>query len=102
MTTMHAVSPEADRHDDDQDYSLKDTNPDLGERWPSGGAYGGRGWMNSERYASTYDLVEQTFYLYVRVVKAKDLPPSAITASSAYLSATVTRFFGKRSARKPA
>ena len=28
--------------------------------------------------------------------------PSAITASSAYLSATVTRFLGKRSARKPA
>ncbi|PON52801.1 Phosphoribosyltransferase [Parasponia andersonii] len=69
------------------DYSLKDTNPDLGERWPSigggvgGGVYGGRGWMNSERYSSTYDLVEQMFYLYVRVVKAKDLPPSAITAS---------------------
>jgi hypothetical protein len=60
---------------------LKDTDPQLGERWPSGGAYGGRGWMNGERYASTYDLVEQVSYLYVRIVKAKDLPSSSITAS---------------------
>jgi len=37
--------------------------------------------MNGERYASTFDLVEQMSYLYVRVVKAKDLPPSSITAS---------------------
>ncbi|EEF49182.1 FT-interacting protein 1 [Ricinus communis] len=66
---------------DQDDYTLKDTNPQLGERWPAGGAYGGRGWMHSERYASTYDLVEQMSYLYVRVVKAKDLPPSSITGS---------------------
>jgi hypothetical protein len=37
--------------------------------------------MNGERYASTFDLVEQMSYLYVRVVKAKDLPPSSITGS---------------------
>ncbi|KAJ8748802.1 hypothetical protein K2173_011358 [Erythroxylum novogranatense] len=66
----------------EDDYNLKETNPQLGERWPSGGVYGGRGWMNNgDRFASTYDLVEQTFYLYVRVVKAKDLPPSTITGS---------------------
>ncbi|KAL5549757.1 hypothetical protein UlMin_004988 [Ulmus minor] len=81
--TMHTASPQMPP---DEDYNLKDTNPELGERWPSGGggiggAYGGRGWMSSERYASTYDLVEQMFYLYVRVVKAKDLPPSTITGS---------------------
>lgn len=79
---MHnVVDPVAER---DEDYSLKDTNPELGERWPSGGSvggvHGGRGWMNSERYATTYDLVEQMFYLYVRVVKAKDVPPSGVTA----------------------
>ncbi|RYR43937.1 hypothetical protein Ahy_A08g040315 isoform A [Arachis hypogaea] len=34
-----------------------------------------------ERFSSTYDLVEQMFYLYVRVVKAKDLPPSTLTSS---------------------
>ena len=66
---------------DQDDYTLKVTNPQLGERWPAGGAYGGRGWMNSERYASTYDLVKQMSYLYVRVVKAKELPPSSIIGS---------------------
>ncbi|KAL9371360.1 hypothetical protein Peur_036500 [Populus x canadensis] len=78
--TMHPANPPAHSSDPD-DFDLKDTNPKLGERWPSGGAYGGRGWMNGERYASTFDLVEQMSYLYVRVVKAKDLPPSSITAS---------------------
>ncbi|KAL3580185.1 hypothetical protein D5086_018020 [Populus alba] len=78
--TMHPANPPAHSSDPD-DFDLKDTNPKLGERWPSGGAYGGRGWMNGERYASTFDLVEQMSYLYVRVVKAKDLPPSSITGS---------------------
>ncbi|XP_050385201.1 FT-interacting protein 1 [Argentina anserina] len=79
--TMQPVRPQAP-HGHEEDYDLKDTNPQLGERWPNGGAYGGRGWMSGgERYTSTYDLVEQMFYLYVRVVKAKDLPPSSITAS---------------------
>ncbi|KAJ4850620.1 FT-interacting protein 1 [Turnera subulata] len=76
--TMHSANPPTNSSDPD-DFNLKDTNPQLGERWPSGGVYGGRGWMNSERFASTYDLVEQMSYLYVRVVKAKDLPPSVIT-----------------------
>ncbi|XP_061997199.1 FT-interacting protein 1 [Rosa rugosa] len=79
--TMQPVRPQAP-HSYEEDYDLKDTNPQLGERWPNGGAYGGGGWMSGgERFASTYDLVEQMFYLYVRVVKAKDLPPSSITAS---------------------
>lgn len=73
---MHQANPQA--HPSlQEDYQLKDTNPQLGERWPNGAGYGGRGWMSSDRY----DLVEQTFYLYVRVVKAKDLPPSTITGS---------------------
>ncbi|KDP43429.1 hypothetical protein JCGZ_16716 [Jatropha curcas] len=80
LYTMHSVN-QPDHPSEQDDYSLKDTNPQLGERWPAGGAFGGRGWMNSERYASTYDLVEQMSYLYVRVVKAKDLPPSSITGS---------------------
>ncbi|XVF79584.1 hypothetical protein PTKIN_Ptkin15bG0000900 [Pterospermum kingtungense] len=67
---------------DQEDYNLKDTNPQLGDqRWPNGGAYGGRGWTSGEKFTSTYDLVEQMFYLYVRVVKAKDLPPSSVTGS---------------------
>ncbi|KAL6992065.1 FT-interacting protein 1 [Sarracenia purpurea var. burkii] len=75
------VNPQAHPSQRD-DYELKETNPQLGERWPNGGGFGGRGWMNGgERLTSTYDLVEQMFYLYVRVVKAKDLPPSSITGS---------------------
>lgn len=78
--TMRQGNPQA--HPNlQEDYELKDTNPQLGERWPNGAGFGGRGWMSSERFTSTYDLVEQTFYLYVRVVKAKDLPPSSITGS---------------------
>ncbi|GKV27521.1 hypothetical protein SLEP1_g36687 [Rubroshorea leprosula] len=78
--TMHSVTPQG-HPAEPEDYNLKDTNPQLGERWPSGGVYGGRGWMSGERFASTYDLVEQMFYLYVRVVKAKNLAPSSITGS---------------------
>lgn len=80
LTMHHQVNPQA-RPSPEDDYEVKDTSPQLGDQWPSGGAYGGRGWMNSERYTSTYDLVEQMFYLYVRVVKAKDLPPNSITAT---------------------
>ncbi|KAF5738362.1 C2 domain-containing family protein [Tripterygium wilfordii] len=76
---VHSPNPQAYLSDDD--YNLKDTSPQLGERWPNAGAYGGRGWMNGERFSSTYDLVEQMFYLFARVVKAKDLPPSSITGS---------------------
>lgn len=78
--TMHQVNPQAHLNHPD-DFNLKDTNPQLGERWPSNGAFGGRGWMSGDRFSSTYDLVEQMFHLYVRVMKAKDLPPSSITGS---------------------
>jgi len=45
------------------DFSLKETRPHLG-----GGP------LHKDKSSSTYDLVEQMQYLYVRVVKAKDLP----------------------------
>jgi hypothetical protein len=64
-----------------EDYKLKDMKPKLGERWPHGGLRGGGGWISSERATSTYDLVEQMFYLYVRVVKAKDFPTNPVTGS---------------------
>ncbi|KAL0906131.1 hypothetical protein M5K25_024598 [Dendrobium thyrsiflorum] len=53
-----------------EDYSLKQTSPHLG-----GGGVAG------DKLTSTYDLVEQMQYLYVRVVKAKDLPAKDITGS---------------------
>ncbi|KAG0495996.1 hypothetical protein HPP92_000687 [Vanilla planifolia] len=54
-----------------EDYSLKATTPHLG-----GGGVGG------DKLTSTYDLVEQMQYLYVRVVKAKDLPPKDLLTGS--------------------
>lgn len=51
------------------DYSLKETNPILG----GGQVVGGRV-IRRNRPAGTYDLVEQVGYLFVRVVKARDLP----------------------------
>ncbi|KAL6133878.1 hypothetical protein ACLB2K_066111 [Fragaria x ananassa] len=79
-----------------EDYKLKDTKPQLGERWPHGGVRGGGGWISSERATSTYDLVEQMFYLYVRVVKAKDLPTNPITGScDPYVEVKLGNYKGK-------
>ncbi|VAI90703.1 unnamed protein product [Triticum turgidum subsp. durum] len=72
-----------------EDFQLKDTNPLLGEQWPKGAAGPARpavgggiaGWLGMDKPSSTYDLVEQMFFLYVRVVKAKDLPPNPITGA---------------------
>lgn len=76
--TMNTSNSEVNLSNQDG-YEIRDTNPQLGEQWPNGGAYGGRGWLSGERHTSTYDLVEQMFYLYVRVMKARDLPASSIT-----------------------
>jgi C2 domain len=47
-----------------------------------GGIFGTPGSvLQSEKIASTYDLVEQMRYLYVTVVKARDLPAMDITGS---------------------
>ncbi|XP_010534658.1 PREDICTED: FT-interacting protein 1 [Tarenaya hassleriana] len=79
-----------------EDYKLKDMKPELGERWPHGGLRGGSGWISSERAASTYDLVEQMFYLYVRVVKAKDLPPNPVTGNcDPYVDVKLGNYKGK-------
>ncbi|XP_057800461.1 FT-interacting protein 1 [Salvia miltiorrhiza] len=66
------------RSQGDDDFEVKEASLHLGEQWPNNG---GRAWMSGERMAATLDLVEQMYYLYVRVVKAKDLAVSAITAS---------------------
>ncbi|XP_044480460.1 FT-interacting protein 1-like [Mangifera indica] len=79
-----------------EDYKLKDTKPQLGERWPHGGIRGAGGWISSERATSTYDLVEQMFYLYVRVVKARDLPPNPLTGNcDPYVEVKVGNYKGK-------
>lgn len=79
-----------------EDYKLKDTHPQLGERWPHGGVRGGGGWISSDRVTSTYDLVEQMYYLYVRVVKAKDLPTNPVTGGcDPYVEVKVGNYRGK-------
>ncbi|KAI3732697.1 hypothetical protein L1987_63904 [Smallanthus sonchifolius] len=45
------------------EYSLKETNPHLGG-----------GLLNKDKTSATYDLVEQMQYLYIRVVKGRDIP----------------------------
>ncbi|KAL7586348.1 FT-interacting protein 1 [Lactuca sativa] len=78
------------------DYKLKDTKPQLGERWPHGGIRGGGGWISSDRVTSTYDLVEQMYYLYVRVEKARDLPINPLTAScDPYVEVKLGNYKGK-------
>ncbi|XP_042441988.1 FT-interacting protein 1-like [Zingiber officinale] len=66
-----------------KEYILKDSSSLLGERRPydrSEGWIGLRG-GGRDKLTSTYDLVEQMQYLYVRVVKAKDLPNNPISGS---------------------
>lgn len=58
------------------DYALKETSPFLG----GGRVVGGRV-IPEGRPSSTYDLVEQMRYLFVRVVKARDLPSKDVTGS---------------------
>ncbi|KAK9143717.1 hypothetical protein Syun_013117 [Stephania yunnanensis] len=58
------------------DYALKETSPFLG----GGQIVGGRV-IRSDKPASTYDLVERMHFLFVRVVKARDLPTMDITGS---------------------
>lgn len=58
------------------EYSVKETSPYLG----GGRIVGGRV-IPSDRPNSTYDLVEKMQYLFVRVVKARDLPAKDVTGS---------------------
>ncbi|KAJ0021071.1 hypothetical protein Pint_31229 [Pistacia integerrima] len=54
------------------DFALKETSPKIGA---------GAGAVTGDKLSCTYDLVEQMQYLYVRVVKAKDLPGKDVTGS---------------------
>ncbi|WCJ18927.1 C2 calcium/lipid-binding plant phosphoribosyltransferase family protein [Euphorbia peplus] len=59
------------------DYALKETSPSLG----GGKIVGGRFIGGDTRILSGQDLVEQISYLYVRVVKARDLPSKDMMGS---------------------
>ncbi|KAI3444566.1 hypothetical protein Pfo_001231 [Paulownia fortunei] len=58
------------------DFTLKETSPFLG----GGQVVGGRV-RRSEKQSSIYDLVEPMQFLFVRVVKAHDLPSKDLTGS---------------------
>lgn len=58
------------------DFALKETSPYLG----GGRVVGGRV-IHKDKTASTYDLVERMYFLYVRVVKARELPAMDVTGS---------------------
>lgn len=58
------------------DYALKETSPYLG----GGRVVGGRV-LHTDKASSTYDLVEKMHFLFVRVVKARDLPHMDLTGS---------------------
>ncbi|KAL4391529.1 hypothetical protein AHAS_Ahas03G0254200 [Arachis hypogaea] len=58
------------------DYALKETSPYLG----GGRVVGGRV-IHKDKTSSTYDLVERMYFLYVRVVKARELPSMDVTGS---------------------
>lgn len=53
------------------EFALKETSPKIV----------GAGAITGDKLTSTYDLVEQMQYLYVRVVKAKELPGKDVTGS---------------------
>ncbi|XWS15384.1 hypothetical protein CRYUN_Cryun35bG0091800 [Craigia yunnanensis] len=54
------------------DFLLVETSPSVAARLP---------YRVGDKTSSTYDLVEQMYYLYVNVVKAKDLPVMDISGS---------------------
>ncbi|ESQ37718.1 hypothetical protein EUTSA_v10028388mg [Eutrema salsugineum] len=74
------------------DFSVKETSPFLG----GGRIVGGRVVRGSERPSSgTYDLVEEMRFLFVRVVKARDLPTRDLTGSlDPYVEVKIGNFKG--------
>nr|GLL45189.1 FT-interacting protein 1 [Ipomoea trifida] len=59
------------------DYALKETSPFLG----GGRVVGGRVIRTDRTVGCTYDLVEKMYFLFVRVVKARELPAMDVTGS---------------------
>ncbi|KAL5073151.1 hypothetical protein RYX36_012135, partial [Vicia faba] len=102
-TPQHVSSPP--RHcvdlqfhtSNDEDYDMKETNPQIGEKWPSTGAYGGRKYMSGTEISnSIHNLVDQMFYLYVRVVKVNDVLPRTITSScDPYVEVKLVNYRGR-------
>lgn len=69
-------SPSSSSSQQPFEFQLKETRPTLG----GGQVVGGRV-ISGQKPTSAYDLVEKVEYLFVRVVKARDLPSKDITGS---------------------
>lgn len=72
IVRMHSISSAQPA-----DYALKETSPFLG----GGRVVGGRVIRTDKTASCTYDLVEQMQFLFVRVVKARELPAMDVTGS---------------------
>uniref|UniRef100_A0A1J3E8P5 Multiple C2 and transmembrane domain-containing protein 1 n=1 Tax=Noccaea caerulescens TaxID=107243 RepID=A0A1J3E8P5_NOCCA len=85
-------APGPSSHQLPPDFSVKETSPFLG----GGQIIGGRVVRGAKRPASgTYDLVEEMRFLYVRVVKARDLPTKDLTGSlDPYVEVKIGNFKG--------
>ncbi|KAG1369913.1 hypothetical protein COCNU_15G002790 [Cocos nucifera] len=69
------------------DYGLKETQPPVAAR---------RGYRGGAKISNTYDLVEQMEYLFVHIVKARNLPAMDITGSlDPYVEVRLGNFVGK-------
>lgn len=83
VAAMHMEAPPQRK----SDYGLKETRPPVAAR---------RGYRGGAKIASTYDLVEQMEYLYVNIVKARNLPAMDITGSlDPYVEVKLGNFIGK-------
>lgn len=72
------------------DYGLKETSPFLG-----GGRIVGGSVIRTDKSTSTYDLVEQMHFLFVRVVKVPELPAKDITGSlDPYIEVRIAKYRG--------
>lgn len=76
LNTAHMVRTYSNLSSQPLEYALKETSPVLG----GGQIVGGRV-IRADKPTSTYDLVEPMQFLFVRVVKARDLPSKDVTGS---------------------
>ncbi|XP_008781559.2 FT-interacting protein 7-like [Phoenix dactylifera] len=80
---MHMEAPPQPK----PDYGLKETQPPVAAR---------TGYRGGTKITTTYDLVEQMEYLYVNIVKARNLPAMDITGSvDPYVEVKLGNFIGR-------
>lgn len=80
MQQMNAAVPVMQPRSSAAEFGLIETSPPLAGRIRRRSIITGGG-GRSDKISSTYDLVEQMHYLYVHVVKARDLPAMDVTGS---------------------